>query len=303
MNEKKLFSLPSFTAPDIEVLQSSSGPDPRLKECLEISHLDYRVTSDIDISSSDKCLFQTLASIDVTREGGEFTNKANDFSLEIPEGAIGEGEILTVDLRVALIGPFKFPKGLRPVSPVFSICVRDQKIQFLKPVKVTIPHFLYLENDSDIQSLGLIFLKTDHNKNSEGLYEFLPTDEVADFKGHKTHGVLKTSHFCSLCIGCRDGPEVLTKTNFCITSVIPEYAISPGRKQSAYFFITFCNLSSCLSKVDELIEKKGLQDHKKKQVMFNFKTETKIPALEMIINNPEHGFIGCVGIKKVGTRL
>ena len=34
---KKLFSLPSFTAPDTEVLRSFSGLDPRLKACLEIS--------------------------------------------------------------------------------------------------------------------------------------------------------------------------------------------------------------------------------------------------------------------------
>ena len=33
---KKLFSLPSFTAPDTEVLQSFSGLDPRLKQCLGI---------------------------------------------------------------------------------------------------------------------------------------------------------------------------------------------------------------------------------------------------------------------------
>ena len=57
MNEKKLFSLPSFTSPDTDVLQSFSGPDPRLKECQELSHPDYRATSDIDISSSDECLF------------------------------------------------------------------------------------------------------------------------------------------------------------------------------------------------------------------------------------------------------
>ena len=37
---KKLFSLSSFTASDTEVLQSFSGLDPRLKECLEISHLN-----------------------------------------------------------------------------------------------------------------------------------------------------------------------------------------------------------------------------------------------------------------------
>ena len=40
---QKLFSLPSFTAPDTEVLQSFSGLDPRLKECLEISHLNRYV--------------------------------------------------------------------------------------------------------------------------------------------------------------------------------------------------------------------------------------------------------------------
>ena len=40
---KKLFSLSSFTAPDTEVLQSFSGLDRRLKECLEISHLHQYV--------------------------------------------------------------------------------------------------------------------------------------------------------------------------------------------------------------------------------------------------------------------
>ena len=35
--------LPSFTAPDTEVLQSFSGLDPRLKECLEISYLNQYV--------------------------------------------------------------------------------------------------------------------------------------------------------------------------------------------------------------------------------------------------------------------
>ena len=41
---QKLFSLPSFTAPDTEVLQSFSGLDPRLKECLkDISDLNEYV--------------------------------------------------------------------------------------------------------------------------------------------------------------------------------------------------------------------------------------------------------------------
>ena len=43
MKGKKLFSLPSFTAPDTQVLQSFSGLDPRIKECLEISDLHQYV--------------------------------------------------------------------------------------------------------------------------------------------------------------------------------------------------------------------------------------------------------------------
>ena len=42
---EKLFSLPSFTAPDTEVLQSFSGLDPRLKECLNMSHLNQYVNN------------------------------------------------------------------------------------------------------------------------------------------------------------------------------------------------------------------------------------------------------------------
>ena len=42
---QKLFSLPSFTAPDTKVLQSFSGLDPRLKECLDISDLNQYVES------------------------------------------------------------------------------------------------------------------------------------------------------------------------------------------------------------------------------------------------------------------
>ena len=65
-------------------------------------------------------LITTLS--DCTTEGRKFTDSTNDFSLEIPEGAIPEGERLTIDVGVALFGPFQFPEGLRPVSPVLGLC-------------------------------------------------------------------------------------------------------------------------------------------------------------------------------------
>ena len=42
-----IFSLPSFTAPDTEVLQSFSGLDPRLKQCLRISQLNEEYVAEL----------------------------------------------------------------------------------------------------------------------------------------------------------------------------------------------------------------------------------------------------------------
>ena len=44
---KKLFSLPSFTSPDTEVLQSFSDLDPRLKQCLRISQLNEEYVAEL----------------------------------------------------------------------------------------------------------------------------------------------------------------------------------------------------------------------------------------------------------------
>ncbi|CAI8056471.1 hypothetical protein GBAR_LOCUS30773 [Geodia barretti] len=186
----------------------------------------------------------------------------------------------TVDVGVALFGPFQFPEGLRPVSPVFWVCVRDNpNFRFSKPVTVTIPHFLNLENDDEIQSLGLTFLKAGHNKNAEGLYEFQPTEGEINFQPFQTFGILQNSHFCSLCITCRDNPEVFFKY--------------------AYFFITLYNLSTCLTKVDELIAEKKLEHYKKTQVKCKFKKFLTKPALEIVTTQPTHGNIGVEGKTKI----
>ena len=229
---------------------------------------------------------------DVTSAGVRYENAANDFTLEVQEGAIPE-----TDVAVALFGPFQFPKGLRPVSPVFWVCVRDQRSFFFsRPVSVTLPHFLDLGSKEDVKSLGLTFLKASHSKNSKGMYEFSKTDGEMDFESSHRFGVLKISHFCSLCIASRDRPECLRMTQFCLTSLLPRSTVSVGKKQYAYFFITFHYLTTCLTKVDELIKEKKLGDYEKKQVKFSF---TEKPELEMIITQPKHGRIGVVGNKKV----
>ena len=254
-------------------------------------------------------LITTLS--DCTSEGRKFTDDVNDFSLEIPEGAIPEGERLTIDVGVALSAPFQFPEGLRPVSPVFWVCVRDnQNFQFSKPVTVTIPHFLNLENDEDIQSLGLTFLKAEHNKNSDGQYEFQPTLGEMDFRSFAKHGILQTTHFCSLCIGCEDTQDVWEKTKFCITAVLPNPSIPTGKKTDAYFFVTLKSLKTCLRRLDQIIDGMNLVGYEVKRDIFEFKKDStksvgpdidpeEGPALQIAITQPTAGTIGVTGTRTV----
>ena len=257
-------------------------------------------------SGLPECMTPTTTLFRCSSKKTKFDDEANDFSLEIPEGAIPEGKTLTIDIGVALQGPFQFPEGLRPISPVFGVCVRDQpNIQFSKPVTVEIPHFLNIKNCNEIQSLGLTFIKADHKVNSEKLYEFHPTEGTTIFEPLKKCGVLKTTHFCSLCIACRDTPECLQKTPFCITAILPSVTIPVGKKVYGYFFITFLNLQTCLVKVDELVEKMPKAEQYERDMQpFEFKTETQIdPAIEIAIIQPTRGKIGLKGNRRVSQHM
>ena len=105
-----------------------------------------------------------------------------------------------VYIGVALYGPFQYPEGLRPVSPVFWLCVH---YFVLWSQSVTIPHFLHLENHDDIESLRLTFLKGDHEMNPQQMYHFQQADGDALLEPLKDHGALQTTHLCYMCISSK----------------------------------------------------------------------------------------------------
>ena len=88
------------------------------------------------------CVKPTATLCHCTSQGIEYYDEWNDFTLKIPHGAIPEGESLTIDIGVALYGPFQYPEGLTPVPPMFWICVQDKKyFHFFKP------HFLTFDGE------------------------------------------------------------------------------------------------------------------------------------------------------------
>ena len=252
--------------------------------------------------------FTPVATLSQCTHGGrQYNDEHNDFGLEIPAGGIPEGESITIDIGVALYGPFQYPEGPRPVSPVFWICVRDWKdFQFLKPVKVTIPHCLNLESHDDIESLGLTFLKGNHEMNPQQMYQLQHAgDELIE--PLKKYGVVQTTHFCSLCISCKDTMKLIEKAHFCLYSVIPR-VISSDKPSFAYFFITFL-LKTCLKTVKSQTEDLNLQNYEQKPEEFQFKLKrgkfqlSHVKELEIVLPKsdslPAGWMVGMQGKKKV----
>ena len=183
-----------------------------------------------------------------THDGRSYYDERNDFGLEIPEGAIPS---ITIDIGVALYGPFQYPEGLRPVSPVFWVCVRDQKLpQLLKPVKVTIPHCINLEK---FESLRLTFLKGEHVVNSEKKHGLTRFDTYhTQFEQGTKCGVLSTRQFCTLCITCDDRqPDFYDNVDFCLFSVLPK-TLSAGAIHRLFFFVMF-SLNTCRDNIRKRI--------------------------------------------------
>ena len=230
-----------------------------------------------------------------THDGRRYYDEQNDFGLEIPAGAIPEGESITLDIGVALYGPFQYPEGLRPVSPVFWVCVRDQKdFQFLKPVKLNIPHCLNLESHDDIESLGLTFLRGDHEMNPQQMYQLQQAEGDVLIEPLKKYGVIQTTHFCSHCLSCKETPEFFEKANFCMCSVIPE-KFCPGQSLHAYFFITLL-LPTCLSTVEDQIKELGYKEKQQHEFQIGCGQTLEICLPQSL---PAGWLVGMRGKKKV----
>ena len=103
-----------------------------------------------------------------------------------------------------------------------------------------------------------------------------------------------------MCIGTYDNLQILEKTKFCITAVIPNFSIPVGEKAHGYYFLTFQNLMTCLRRLDEIINKMNLVGYEIKRDAFEFDTKSsEDPALQIDITQPHHGDIGCCGTSTV----
>ena len=170
--------------------------------------------------------------------GGMYYNFTHDIFVNFPKGAIPEGILLNIEVGVALTGPFQFPKGTKSVSPVVWLCVLQyEHFRFLKPVEITLPHYLSLRTEECSKSTRLQFMKAGHSRGQSNEYVFLPTDDQAIFRPRQSYGTLYANHFCFLCITAQIGHETTAKARYCLISALPNSTKQPS--WSAHFCVAY----------------------------------------------------------------
>ena len=234
---------------------------------------------------------------DCTSDGRSYYDERNDFRLEIPEGAIPEGERVIIDIDMALYGPFQYPKGLKPVSPVLRVCVRGREnFHFLKPVKITIEHCLHLDRDTDTHSLGLTFLKAGHTLNSAGKYELQSAGGAQDFQSDLSHGTLTTDHFCFLCINATDDHETAKRNGYFLIRAHVDPI--PARGIHAMEFFVTLKLKCCVGTVKDQCRDRGYGFHFR-QFNFNHEDSDSVLTIKYTCTEPEMWNIGLTSSEKV----
>lgn len=178
----------------------------------------------------------------VTIPAGGYTLRLEDDDITVvfPEGFIAE-ESLSFEYRVIThTNPHSFPDRIRPVSAVLLLAPK-QDVEFLKPIEITIPHFVDLETESDCERL--MFCVGRPNSQSKGLnFEGVSHDQTTSlstsrpYKGRTQYATLHAKHCCYFCIG-----ESLTKEDTDKASIVLTRAVSkPITDPSSELFVHLC---------------------------------------------------------------
>ncbi len=198
-------------------------------------------------------LIDPLYSFIVTSEGKTFTRLDHDITIKIPPGAIHNRDQIEIEVGVLLHGPFAFPDGIKPISPILWICAKSD-IKFQKPVQVTLPHVLSSLTEKESKIFGVSFLKADHRAfilkqgSSSKYFQFeFCGDTRSTFSSNQ--GTINTYHFCFLCIGAEDSRQLCRRTSYCITRIDPKPWPAQNPETMIYFCISYF-LATCIKVIN-----------------------------------------------------
>ena len=184
----------------------------------------------------------------------QYTIEDHDITLRLPEEAVDQGEIVHLEIGVAMYGPFYFPENTQPISPVIWLCLLEDT-NLKKPFQLIVPHFLTEISEDRIYHHKVAFAKASHHiqisKNDAIGYTFHEFDTKPIFASynHRSYGILVSQHFCFYCLTAEQTAELALDAGYGLVRI--ETFLSPQRNQ--VHFCAIYLLNTCL-KVSWLLD-------------------------------------------------
>ena len=165
--------------------------------------------------------------ISVTSKGTVYSCAEYGITVKVPEGAIPPWlHCAKLEVGIASHGPFQFPAGMIPISPILWVCMQYEYL-LTKPVEIKLPHCLTEVSEDDPIKQDIGFLKANHSHDytvdSSGrrIFQFTKADGEISFPD-STSAVLTTKKFCFKCLKVNRSPESTRRSGFCLTYGIPK---------------------------------------------------------------------------------
>lgn len=186
-------------------------------------------------------------SVTVPASGGTIKFKDDDITVLFPTGFIAQPS-LTFECSVTTHeNPHTFPRGVRAVSAVLSLNPQREE-KFLKPIEITMPHFIDLETEEDCKKLMLFVA----GPSKEGLtFEPVPQGGVISLSTsrpyeHRTqYATFSIEHCCHFCVG-EYFKEDTDKAGFVLARAESKLKIA-NHSRELFLHHCFCyNLPTCI---------------------------------------------------------
>ena len=170
--------------------------------------------------------------------GGKFENYPS-YSLEIPRGAIPEGEEVVIRTGILKYGPcgqFKCPDDMNIVSPIVWLCSNNPNFQFLKPAILEMQHCCSAPE-------SLVLLKADHDNTMDAhdVFKFQVQTSSNEYTSGKYYYSAEITHFCLYCYGVYNSDDGVQRG----FRLIPVERVGYMDKTHRVTFCLTYNLSCC----------------------------------------------------------
>ena len=189
------------------------------------------------------------------QKGGVY-HLADDITVEFPEGFVSVPSMgfYWNMYSPEQVLPLSFPQGIRPVSAILALHPEEDDIEFIKPIKITMPHCVFMKSAESCRYLAFSKASRKRSGGNRQNGKKLKFDKVSESatlfmkytKGEENSKLVQpfasfcTQHCCYICM-TKDSKENTDDTFFYLTQAIPK-----NRGESSYFSIHYV-FSYCIT--------------------------------------------------------